>query len=367
MIRPTAPASQPCDVPPWLDDDSAFVIVDWSSLIHRAWHVGEVEMLPHVVGWLCGMLAYSPAHLVIALDAPGKTRRHRAVHPTDPDWRYKGDRPAKPELFGTMAQRATEIAELHAIPCLWSPEEEADDVIATVTAQASELGYRVWIATTDKDLHGLVAEGPTEDGSMGLTVGTWDRFQGPATGRCGSWRGPAEVRARWGVEPAQMADLLAIAGDVSDGIPGVIGIGEGKASAILRSYGTLDRALTERPWGPEKFKEAEKEIAALAKLGKTDPKALTGRADLMARRVVERDRVRVVGQTELARFSRSLTALDCGLDLRVPWEDTAIGGFDVEALRRRYLDLGYTRRASEVTSYPKRPPWATPRVYARAG
>jgi 5'-3' exonuclease len=288
------------------------------------------------------------------------------VHPTDPDWRYKGDRPPKPDDFYAVCTKATEIAEMHAIPCLWAEGREADDVIATVVAQARAMGYRAWIATCDKDIHGLCEA----DARSGVTVGTWDPF-------LRSWRGPAEVRAKWGVEPRQMADLLAIAGDPGDGVPGVDGLGMGKAAAILRICGTLDAALNGPPM-PDAALDAEirgmerartvaqregQSGAVLSSLIKglrsqvTSAWASLSRAEQGARR----DIIKLQEHAEIARFSRDLTALDCDAPVDVPWEQTPIGGFDVEALRKRYVEIGYVRKASEVPGFPKREAWELPR------
>ncbi len=358
MTAAHTPTSIPCDVPPWVNDPSALVLVDWSSWMHRAWHVGDVSgMLSHLVGWLTrGLLAHQPAHLALVLDDPRETRRHAFRHPTDPDWRYKADRDRKPETMYAIARKACEIADLHAIPCLWTTGEEADDVIATITAQARALGYRVWIASNDKDLHQLV-----EGSGRGLVVGTWNKFQDEKTaGECGSMRGAAEVRAKWGVEPSQMGDLLAIAGDIGDGIPGVEGLGFGKAAAVLRAFGTLDNALEVEPWIASDFDANEREIVALAKEIKKGANCAAEREEKKAERAIQRDRAKLCAQADVARFSRDLAALNCDCEIVIPWEDLPVGGFDVNELRRRYLELGYERKAAEVASYPKRAPWSVP-------
>ncbi len=344
--------SQPCaDGPPWQRDPGALVLVDWSSWTHKAWALADVDMLPMLVGWLCGMLAYQPAHLALALDSPGATFRHRMQHPTDEGWRYKGDRPRKPEAFFALSAKATEIVEMHAIPCLWADGFEADDVIATACAQARAAGYRVWIATGDKDLHQLVDSDPRS----GLVVGTWDRSEG------GSWRGPLEVRAKWGVEPSQLADLLAIMGDTSDNIPGVDGLGCVRVAAILQRYVTLEAALAAPVWDQVKLEEQGAKIKALEKLvRKGDVAAAKERAELMARRAGERDRVKLVAAADVARFARDLTALDCDAPVDVPWEQISLGGYDVAALRERYTRIGYVAKALQVETFEKPAPWAIP-------
>lgn len=342
--------------PPWLNDPSALVLVDWSWWCNRAFHgpSGLDGMLPLLVGWLTGsLLSWEPAHLALALDSPGETWRHAKRHPTDPDWRYKGQRPAKPEAFHEISAVATKLAEMHGIPCLWCDATEADDIIATATARARAAGYRVWIASADKDLHHLVED----------EVRMWNPF--PRDG----WetREPADVRAAFGVEPAQIADWLAIVGDASDGVPGVgQGLGPTRAAAILGRYGTLAEALAAPVWTSTKFAEIDREIDDLAKLAKKKPipwewgPIPERREALKVDRQIERWRLTLSAHRELATFSRELTALDCDAPLDMPWEDLPLGGYDVEAIRAWYTRHGMSRKAAEVPLRTKRAPWRLP-------
>lgn len=350
--------------PPWERDPSALVILDWSWILNRAMHgdQGIDGMLAVVVGMLCRILAYEPAHLALALDSPGETWRHRKAHPTDPEWRYKAGRAPKPPEFGSITRRATEIAELHAIPCLWADAYEADDVIATAVRQARAAGYRVWIATHDKDLHHLV----DADERSGLTVGIWTPFDRDPW----HWRGPDAVREAFGVGPAQIADWLAIAGDASDGVPGVgNGLGPTRAAAILREYGTLAAALDAPVWSSTKTAEIEAEIKTLAKIGSrrevpglAEDAARARRAALMESKRVAGWHLTLKAHADVARWCRELTALDCDAPVDVPFEEIPVGGYDVEGLRAAYTKLGFTRLAAQVPRRAKRAPWRLPWV-----
>lgn len=343
--------------PPWLDDEAALVIVDWSWWLNKAFRIGGIDgMTSSVIGWLTGhLLADRPAHLALALDAPGETHRHRARHPTDDAWRYKSGRDPKPADFFAMAERLTQIAELHAIPILWAPEREADDVIATATAKARAAGYRVWICSADKDLHALVSA----DEKSGITVGMWDNFEG-------TFRGPAEVKAHFGVEPWQIADYLAICGDPGDSIPGAEGLGKVAAADILAAWGDLEAALASPPYTPEAFLGAERHAAALKKRivitsdAAARAKLEAERAEVMRVRKLARAHHVLVQHADLVRFSRTLTALDCDAAIAMPWHDLPVGGFHAEELRERYRALGFTNKAAQVPSYPKRYPWKVP-------
>lgn len=353
-------------LPPWIGDPSALVILDWSWWLNKAFrNTGLDGMTSQVVGWMTALLAYDPAHLVIALDSPGATFRHKMQHPSNEAWKYKGGREIKPADFYTLSAKLTSIAELHAVPCLWADGFEADDIIATVTARARAAGYRVWICTVDKDLHQLVES----DSSGGVLVGTWDNGTGDT-------RGVAETREAYGVAPSQIADWLALAGDSGDNVPGVDGIGKDKAADILGMFGTLDAALKMPPWTEARFADVEKTIDDLAKaIRGVAPKRERGgpklarvipenigelkeqRARWMATKTIAKDHGVLVANEEIARFSRDLTALDCDAPVDVPWDDLPVGGYHAQELRKKYLDLGYTEKAKQVPSFPKRAPW----------
>ena len=342
--------------PPWLDDEAALVLIDWSWWLAKAFAISGLDMVGTVVGWLTrDVLAHRPAHLAIALDSPRGTHRHDMIHPSNPEWRYKGNRPPRPPEFYTLAERATQVAELHAIPVLWADKREADDVIATATARARSAGYRVWICSHDKDLCQLVED----DKKSGILVGTWDNAEG-------SFRGPEEVRAAFGVEPRQMADYLAIAGDGVDAVPGVAGLGKEAAADILRAWGDLESALAAPPYTDENFADADRHAAALAKRLKitTDPTTRAeiekARAEVMHVRKLARAHHKLVDNAEIARFSRLLTTLDCDAPIGIPWDQLPVGGFLVDELRERLRTLGFTRLAFDVPSYPKRAPWVNP-------
>lgn len=344
------------NTPPWLDDEAALVLVDWSWWLNKSFALFGLEgMTSSVVGTLCALLSYRPAQVAIALDAPGSTHRHRMQHPTDEHWKYKGKRDPKPREFFELSDRLTKIAELHAIPILWCDDREADDVIATATAKARAAGYRVWICSKDKDLCTLVEANE----KSGLLVGTWDNYEG-------TWRGPAEVRAQFGVEPRQMADFLAIAGDGVDAVPGVPGLGGTAAAALLSLFPTLEDALSAPPWPAEQYGVVEGNLRAMAKRIKitSDAEAKAAierqRQEMMRARQLAKHHAKLLEHAELARFSRDLTALDCDAPISIPWTELPCGGFDVAGLRDRYNALGFTQKAREVPAFPKRAPWVIP-------
>ena len=160
-----------------------------------------------------------PHYLVAAMDAPGPTRRAEAFED------YKATRDKQPEELALQIPVVREIIDAHGIPLLEVPGYEADDVIATLVRRAPP-DVDVVIVSTDKDLMQLVGERVT------LLDAVRDRRYGPA-----------EVEERFGVPPERILDLRALVGDPSDNIPGVRGIGEKGAAALIRRWDTLDRLL----------------------------------------------------------------------------------------------------------------------------
>ena len=103
---------------------------------------------------------------------------------------------------------------------------EADDFVAAAVAAEERRGGTALVASGDRDMYQLASERTT--------------ILSPVRGGEMARIGPAEVRARYGVDPHQVPDFIALRGDPSDRIPGAKGIGEKGAAALLRSYGTLE-------------------------------------------------------------------------------------------------------------------------------
>jgi DNA polymerase-1 len=113
------------------------------------------------------------------------------------------------------------------VPVAMLPEVEADDVVATcVMRWLNENRGEAIVATTDKDLHVLIAQGAL----------VWDHFKN-------EWHDDAWVRNKFGVAPELLHDLLALMGDATDGVPGVSKIGMKTAARLLNAYGSLDAVM----------------------------------------------------------------------------------------------------------------------------
>jgi DNA polymerase-1 len=222
-----AMTARPTELPPPGSADVLYVI-DLSGYVFRAYHAIAPLTSPsgeptHAVYGTVNMLSKlvderRPAHLAVAMDAPGRTFRD------DLDARYKAHRPPAPPDLSQQMKRCEQIVEAYGIPIFQGAGLEADDYIATLVKRARESGLRVVVASADKDLMQLV-----DDGAVML----WDAMRDKVYG-------PAEVVEKFGVPPAQIRDLLALVGDTSDNVPGVPGVGPKTAAELLTRYGTLE-------------------------------------------------------------------------------------------------------------------------------
>jgi len=213
-------------------------LVDGSAYIFRAYHAlppltRKSDGLPvGAVSGFCNMLwklvqeardtsvGVVPTHFAVIFDYSSKTFRNE-IFPE-----YKANRDAPPEdlrpQFG-LIRKATRAFNL---PCLETEGYEADDLIATYARQAREAGGDVTIISSDKDLMQLV----------GPQVIMYDTMKDRRVG-------VDEVHEKFGVGPEKMIDLQALAGDSTDNIPGVPGIGPKTAAQLLDEYGDLDTLL----------------------------------------------------------------------------------------------------------------------------
>ena len=177
---------------------------------------------------------HRPTHLAIALESEGPTFRHTLYPP------YKAQREKMPEDIAASIGQAEELARAWGIRTVRAEGFEADDVLGTLAERGVAQGLKVVIATPDKDLGQLA--GPSVS-----ILHPGDEAPLSAEDIC----------AQWGLaEPARMIDYLALAGDASDNIPGVPGIGPKTAVKLLREFGTLEGLLERAGEIPGKAGEA---------------------------------------------------------------------------------------------------------------
>jgi DNA polymerase-1 len=207
-----------------------FILVDGSSYLYRAFHAlppltnSRGEQTGAVYGVL-NMLrklidSYHPEYMAVVFDARGKTFRD------DLYAEYKAHRPPMPEELAAQVEPLLEVVRAMGLPLLQVPGVEADDVIGTLAAQASQAGWNTVISTGDKDLAQLV------DAQVSL-INTMNDSALDVQG----------VQDKFGVSPAQIIDFLALVGDSSDNIPGVPKVGPKTAAKWLGQYRTLEELV----------------------------------------------------------------------------------------------------------------------------
>ncbi len=274
------------------------LLVDGHSLFHRAYHAlpplstSDGQPTNAVYGFLQMLMALleeeEPDYAAVALDAPGPTFRDEIYD------QYKAQRPPTDEALKAQMPLLDALLEALGLSGIALQGYEADDVIGTLARRAASEGHEVTIVTGDRDLLQLVGENVEVVATLrGITE----------TRRYG----PDEVREEYGLEPDQLVDLRALAGDSSDNIPGVPGIGEKSAQAILAQMGTVDAAL-------ERVEEIDS----------------------------ARMRSRLEESPELARLSRELARIKTDVPVEQDLDDIAWSGPQVDRLRELATRLEFT-------------------------
>lgn len=216
--------------------ENPLILVDGSSYLYRAYHAfppltnsageptgamyGVLNMLRSLI------MQYQPTHAAVVFDAKGKTFRDELFE------HYKSHRPPMPDDLRAQIEPLHAMVKAMGLPLLAVSGVEADDVIGTLAREAEKAGRPVLISTGDKDMAQLVTPEITLINTMTNTV-----------------LGPEEVVTKYGVPPELIIDFLALMGDSSDNIPGVPGVGEKTAQALLQGLGGLDTLYAE----PEKI------------------------------------------------------------------------------------------------------------------
>jgi DNA polymerase I len=211
------------------------VLIDGHAIIHRAFHAvpedlatSKGEVVNATFGFtsilIKALTDIKPDYIAVAFDRPAPTFRHQEF------LEYKAHRPTLPEIMRPQFGRIREIVEAFGIPIYEKDGFEADDVLGTLSVQATQQGVDTIIFTGDMDtlqlvnehVHALVAK-------RGISEATeYDE---------------AAVINRYGLVPSKLPDFKGLVGDKSDNIPGVPGIGEKTATKLLNDYGDLEGVL----------------------------------------------------------------------------------------------------------------------------
>lgn len=211
----------------------ALLLVDALALAYRAYHaippLSARDGTPTnaVLGFVKAVRQlherFQPTHHAVVFDGGLPTARTERLPA------YKAQRTPMPEALEKQLPLLDEFLDAESLPRIILPDQEADDVIATLADRVRQAGGRVWIATNDKDLFQVVDErvsivAPVKDAPI---------------------MGPDEIRIKTGVPPTAIPAWLALTGDPVDNIPGVPGVGAKTAARLLDRFGSID-ALFDR-------------------------------------------------------------------------------------------------------------------------
>ncbi|MGK2914888.1 MAG: DNA polymerase I [Porticoccaceae bacterium] len=282
------------------------VLVDGSSYLYRAFHALPplTNSKGQPTGAVKGVIAmlkrlqkdYPNSPVAVVFDAKGKTFRDDLFE------QYKSHRPPMPDELRAQIQPIHDIVRAMGLPLLIVDGVEADDVIGTLAQQAAAQQRPVVISTGDKDMAQLV------NGQITL-VNTMTGTVLDTTG----------VAQKFGVPPQLIVDYLALVGDKSDNIPGVPGVGEKTAQAMLQSIGGMDAIYAD----PERVRTLDFRGA-----GKMPERLLEHR--------------------EQAYLSRLLATIKCDVPLDLCAEGLRNGEPDHERLLALFQDLEFKAWTEEV-------------------
>ncbi|NQY17097.1 DNA polymerase I [Alteromonas sp.] len=285
-----------------------FILVDGSSYLFRAFHglplltnskgqdtgaiYGVVNMLKSLIK------QYNPTHMAVIFDAKGKTFRDDIYK------EYKANRPPMPEELRSQIEPLHTIIKAMGLPVIVESGVEADDVIGTLAKHATEKGIDTLISTGDKDMAQLVNKHVTLINTM--------------TNQLMDVEG---VNTKFGIPPELVIDFLALKGDKVDNIPGVPGVGDKSAQALLNGIGGID----------DIYKNLDK-IADLSFRGSKS----------MAAKMEEYE--------EQARLSYTLATISIDLELDYDVETLMPCQADNEQLRDLFAEYEFKRWHAEVSA-----------------
>jgi DNA polymerase-1 len=277
-----------------MPDRLRLFLIDGSSYIFRAFyaigHLSSSKGVPTNAAFgftqmlLKVLKDHQPDYVVIALDSRAPTFRSEVYK------EYKANRPAMPENLAAQIPYIKRIIEGFRIATLELDGYEADDLIGTV-AKGVESEVDVVIITGDKDILQLVDE----------RIQVYDTMKEKRYGI-------QEVIERFGVRPDQVVDVMGLAGDAIDNIPGVPGIGEKTATTLIKDFGSIEHLLDHLDQVPQK-KLKEK----LSTHGK------------------------------LAKLSKELATIHTDVPIRCELKDFALASSDAESLREIFKELEFTK------------------------
>ncbi len=275
-------------------------LIDGSSYIYRAFFAlgrlsnsqgmptqaifGYIQMIRKILD------QEKPNYLAVVFDAKGPTFRHELYTA------YKAHRPTMPDDLIVQIPYIKEVSSYYGLPILEKQGFEADDIIATLAKEAEARGFEVVIVSGDKDLMQVISP----------QIRIWDTLKDKVFD-------VQTVRERFGTNPAGLVDIMGLAGDSSDNVPGVPGIGEKTAVKLIQAHGSLEKVLDESTAvTPPKLKEKLRRYK------------------------------------DQARLSRELVTLNTKVPLELSSTDLEIQPRDEPGLKELFQELGFKKFVEEL-------------------
>ncbi|MEM9495094.1 MAG: DNA polymerase I [Pseudomonadota bacterium] len=329
-------------------DPMRLYLVDGSAYIFRAYHAlppltRKSDGAPvGAVSGFCNMLykllsdakdEFDPTHFAVIFDHSSKTFRNEIY----PD--YKANRPPPPEDLRPQFAMVRDATRAFNVPCVELAGYEADDLIATYARQAEEAGGEVVIVSSDKDLMQLV----TDKVSMLDTMKN-KKINAP------------EVVEKFGLGPEHVVDIQALAGDSTDNVPGVPGIGVKTAAQLIEEYGDLETLLARAE--DIKQKKRRENLIEFADLARVSKELVSLKDDTPVEETIDGFGLQPIDAEKLITFLREMefntltkrVASDHGAsdlsEASAPKADLGEGAyetiFDEETLQK-WVDAAYVR------------------------
>ena len=291
------------------NDTKQLLIIDGTAFVYRAFY-GMQQQLSNSQGQptaailsftrtLLKLLEEGNEYIAICFDRGGKSKRDELYAA------YKADRPPTPDALISQFPYVRKIVEALGVLTVEMLDYEADDVAGTLAKQAEAAGFDVLIMTNDKDMLQLIS--PKIKVHRVNPRGGFEIYDAAA------------CKKRYGIEPYQIPDYLALAGDSVDQIPGVKGIGEKTAPKLLSEFGTVETLLQRLSEVPERFR---------TKLE--------------------------VGESH-ALLSKKLATLETALELPITPEGCEVGDRDNEALLALFRELEFHSLLNQIATDQEMP------------
>ncbi|MBI2596503.1 hypothetical protein HYW46_07285 [Candidatus Daviesbacteria bacterium] len=305
------------------------VLVDGNAILHRAYHAlppmtsPKGELVNAVYGFTSMLLKaitdLQPDFMAVAWDEKGPTFRHQAYT------QYKATREPTDEGLSNQYKRVYEVTEALNIPEFRLPGYEADDLIGTLARQASKFEIRnskfeIIILTGDRDIMQVI--------DQNIKV-----LMPKKTLQDVGLYGVDEFIARFGFLPKQIIDYKALAGDASDNVPGVAGIGEVTATKLVKQFNSVEKIYKDL------FGASPKDI--MARASRTLPSAKAEGDPKKTFGISERTLMLLAEGAESAGASKALVTLDLNAPIKLDLEKCRMGDYSFDKVVSLFEELGF--------------------------